>query len=146
MPATGREISRRTLLLALAATTARADDPAQEGWEMVTRLAAALGRGDAADFLGGCDRAMPGYDTLRVNVSALTAQVDANSGIDPVRNEGDGQSRELEVDWTLRLVDRTGLGRITNRRENVKCRVAKRGKSWKVVLLEPVGFFAPPSA
>src|SRR4051794_25016323 len=105
MPATGRKISRRALLLAgVTASAAFAEDAAGQAWEVVARLAAALGRGDAADFLGACDRRMAGYDTLRANVTALAAQADANSGIDPLRNEGDDGARTIEVDWTLRMV------------------------------------------
>jgi len=148
MPAIGPEIPRRSLLLfGVAAGVLRAaGDPADDVWDMVTRLAGALGRGDASDFLGLCDSKMPDYETLRTYVEALTASYDANSGIDPVRNEGDDRARSVEMDWSLRLVDRTGLGRVTERRANVKARLEKRGRAWKFVGLDPISFFAPPSA
>jgi hypothetical protein len=148
MPAIGPEIPRRSLLLfGVAAGALRAaGDPAGDVWDMVTRLAGALGRGDASDFLGLCDSKMPDYETLRTDVEALTASYDANSGIDPVRNEGDDRARSVEMDWSLRLVDRTGLGRVTERRANVKARLEKRGRMWKFVGLDPISFFAPPSA
>jgi hypothetical protein len=137
---------RAAALLTICAARALAADPAQEAWEIVTTMAAALGRADPGEFLSVCDAAMPGYATLRANVVALVAQADADSGIDPVRNTGDDHAREVEADWQLHLVDRSGLDRVTRRRENVKLRLEKRGRKWKVIAVEPVGFFAPLSA
>jgi hypothetical protein len=128
------------------AVLARAADPAAEAWEVITGLAAALGRGSDVSFLSLCDPQMPGYSTLQANISALVVAADVASGIDPVRNEGDNSARDVEVDWQMRIVDRSGLDRITERRETVRCRIEKRGRGWKVVKLEPVAFFAPPSA
>src|SRR5512143_3172204 len=127
MPATGREISRRTFCIGAASALVWAADPAADAWELVTRLAAALGRSNAGEFLEACDPAMPGYADLRVNVNALVAEADAESGIDPVRNEGDTRARDLEVDWSLHLTARAGILRATDRRSNVKLRVEKRG-------------------
>jgi hypothetical protein len=146
MPATARRLSRRALLFGAAATLARAADPAQDAWEFVTGLAAALERSNASDFLRACDPAMPSYADLRANVAALVAQADAESAIDPVRNEGDDRSRNLEVDWSLHLTARSELLRATDRRSNVKLRIEKRGRVWKAVAIEPVAFFRPPSA
>ncbi len=146
MPATGPEITRRAAIAALCVAGARAADSAQEVWGLVTTMAAALGRGDAGEFLSVCDAGMPGYAALRANIIALTAQVDAESGIDPVSNSGDGAAREIEIDWQLHLVDRTGLQRVTRRRSTIQCRCQKRGRKWKMVSIEPAAFFAPPSA
>ena len=146
MPATGLEITRRTALLMFCAARAIAADPSQEVWEVITTLASALGRGDAGEFLSVCDSAAPGYAALRANVSALVAQAEIESGIDPVANTGDDGRRDIIVDWQLRLVDRSGLERVTNRRQTVRCVLQKRGRNWKVLSLEPVGFLAPLSA
>ncbi len=145
MPATGHELTRRALLALGAAALARAADPAAEAWEVVTAMAAALGRGSDGEFLAVCDASLPGYATLRGNIAALVATAEIESGIDPVTNEGDGAARLLEVDWLLHLVER-GFGRVTRRRQVVKCRMEKRSRKWKVVALEPVAFFAPLSA
>jgi len=146
MPVTGREISRRAFALVCAAAVARGADPAQDAWDVVTRLAALLAAANATEFLDACDSGMPGYSDLRVNVSALVAQAEVESGIDPVRNEGDAAARDIEVDWSLRLVGRAGLDRVTSRRASVRLRLVKKGRSWKVTALDPVAFFAPPSA
>jgi hypothetical protein len=152
MPATGRRISRRTLLaqggLAVGglAMSARADDAAAEAWDVLTRMAAALGRGNANEFLRFCEPSLPGYPVLRTNVTALAQQAEAESSIDPVRNEGNDSTRDLEVNWSLRLVGRSGIGRVTNRRTTVTVRLARRTRGWRAVELAPVDFFAPPSA
>ena len=140
-------MTRRAAILAICgAAPAFAADPAQDVWEVVTAMAAALGVADPGAFLAACDSGMPSYQTLRANISALVAQADIESGIDPVRNEGTDTAREVEVDWQLQLIDRSGLQRVTRRRENIKLRFEKRGRKWKVVSLEPVAFFAPLSA
>jgi hypothetical protein len=139
-------MTRRAAILVICAAPALAADPAQDVWEIVTAMAAALGVADPGAFLAACDSGMPSYQTLRANVSALVAQADVESGIDPVRNEGTDTTREVEVDWQLQLVDRSGLQRVTRRRENIKLRFEKSGRKWKVVSLEPVRLFAPLSA
>jgi hypothetical protein len=139
-------MTRRAAILVICAAPALAADPAQDVWEVVTAMAAALGVADPGAFLAACDSGMPSYQTLRANVSALVAQADVESGIDPVRNEGTDTTREVEVDWQLQLVDRSGLQRVTRRRENIKLRFEKSGRKWKVVSLEPVRLFAPLSA
>jgi hypothetical protein len=145
MPATGHELTRRAVLALAVAASARAADPAQEVWDVVTAMAAALGRGSDGEFLAACDSSLAGYAELRGNVAGLVAAAEVESGIDPVKNEGDAAARVLEVDWLLHIVER-GLDRVTRRRQVVKCRIEKRSRKWKVVALEPVAFFAPPSA
>jgi hypothetical protein len=143
MPATGPDRTRRALLLGFTAVLARAADPAAQAWDVVAGLAAALGKRSDVEFLAWCDPRLPGYSTLRSNVSALVVASDVESGIDPIKNEGDDRKRDLEIDWTMRLIDRSGLGTVTERRETVRCGIEKRGRGWKVVRLEPVAFFAP---
>jgi hypothetical protein len=136
--------SRRAILVLLTAAPLRGDDPAQEVWDLLTAMAAALGDGNAALFLRSFDSGMPGYEDLRVAVNALVVRAEVESSIDPVQNTGDNRRRTLEVDWTMRLVDRTGLEHITERRATVKCGLEKEGKKWKVVAFAPSNFFAPP--
>lgn len=146
MRATAPELTRRALLAGLTPILARAADSAEDAWEVVIAMASALGRGADGEFLAVCEPALPGYEALRANVAALVAAADVESAIDPVKNTGGGAARDLEVDWLMSLVDRGGLGRVTRRRQVVKCRMEKRGRRWKVVSLEPAAFFAPPSA
>ena len=121
----------------------RAADASQETWELIAKMAAALGTGDAGEFLGACDPDMTGYAALRTNITALVAQWQVESAIDPIRNEGDDRAREVEVDWQLQLADRTGLDRVTRRRQSVKLRIEKQSRKWRVVAIEPAAFFTP---
>jgi hypothetical protein len=146
MPAIAPEPTRRALLAAGLAAIARAADPSTEAWEVVTDMATALGRGSGTEFLAFCDPGAPGYAVLRSNVAALLAAAEVESGIDPVENSGDDNARVVRADWQLHLIDRTGLGRVTRRREVVTFRMEKRARRWKVTALTPAAFFAPPSA
>jgi hypothetical protein len=137
--------SRRAVLAALLAAPLCADDPAQEVWDLLAAMAAALGSGDAALFLRAFDPAMPGFQDLRLAVTGLLARSEVESSIDPVQNTGDGRRRTLEVDWQMHLVDRAGAGHITERRATVKCGFEKQDKKWKVISFAPPDFFAPPS-
>ena len=74
---------------------------------------------------------------------ALVRDWDVQSSVDLEENQGDDQARDLELSWTLRVVDRTGGVRSSRREEHVKCRVEKRGRKWKIVLFEPMALFAP---
>jgi len=144
-------MTRRTLLAASLAARLRADS-ADDAWEVITSAARALteatslpppNRGTAAAFLDYFDRKMSGYETLRANAMALVAQADLRSTIDLVSNEGGDRSREMELDWSLRMVDpATGIT-SKNREEHVKCRVEKQGKKWRIVAFEPLALFAP---
>ncbi|SPF51786.1 conserved exported hypothetical protein [Candidatus Sulfopaludibacter sp. SbA4] len=130
-------------------------DSADDAWELVASAARALveatalpppSRGNASAFLSFFDPKMPGYETLRTNVTALIEQSDLESTLDPVSNDGDDRTRTLEVDWELRMMD-PGTSVVSARRqERIKCRVEKQGRKWRIVSLEPLSFFAPPHA
>src|SRR5690349_285264 len=98
MPAIGRDRSRRALLClgaCIVSGVGRAANSADECWDVVAKMAAALGTGDPGEFLGVCDPGATGYETLRINVNALVAQVDVESAVDPIRNAGGDARREL---------------------------------------------------
>ena len=145
-------MTRRVLLLASLAAGLRADSE-DDTWELVASAARALveatalappNRGSAAPFLSYFDPKMPGYETLRNNVTALIEQVDLHSTIDPLGNEGTDQARQLKLNWLLTMTD-PGTSVISTRREEViQCRLARQGRKWRIVSLEPVSFFAPP--
>ena len=89
---------------------------------------------------------MPGYAKLRENVTALIAQGEVQSLIDPLENEGDDRRRTVEFQWTLRMQRGQEQSASCARREQVvKCKVEKRGGKWRIVELEPIEFFAPAS-
>ena len=84
-------MTRRSLLLASLAAGLRADSE-DDTWELVANAARALveatalappNRGSSVPFLSYFDPKMPGYETLRDNVTALIEQVDLQSGHRP---------------------------------------------------------------
>jgi murein L,D-transpeptidase YcbB/YkuD len=135
---------RRTLLALPFAMRLRAD-AAREVWDLLAAAASALSEGNAAAFMDCFDPKMPGYESLRADVAALVLEAEPRSSIEMVTNRGDGQTRALEADWLLDIVQRQGSMGSTRREERVKVRAAKAGKRWRIVAFEPAGFFAPPN-
>ncbi len=150
-------MTRRTLLALPFALTLHADS-AREVWDLLGDAATALSNGDAPGFMEAFDPKMPGYDKLRADVEALVQESEPNpqgleSGregifcsIGPVSEKGDDHARELELDWILDIRQRQRAMGATRRRQNVKIRVEKQGKQWRIVSFDPAGFFAPPDA
>jgi murein L,D-transpeptidase YcbB/YkuD len=134
-------MTRRALLLIPFAARLQADS-AQQVWDLFTSMASALSEGDASAFLNAFDPAMPGYEALRVGVTALLREAEVQSSIELVEEEGDDGSRA--VDWLVHIVDRQDGAVAERRQERVKCRVEKSGKKWRIASLEPLQFFAPP--
>jgi hypothetical protein len=151
-------MTRRMVLLSslasLARNTLRADS-AQQVWDLFGDIAASLSAANPEAFLTAFDKAMPGYQKLSDEVNALVRMFDVQSSVEFNKNEGDDQKREVEADWLmiLRPVENgtfaspKGEVPATAQREQVlKCTVAKQGRKWKMVTIEPVEFFAPPAA
>jgi hypothetical protein len=93
---------------------------------------------DAGPFLDRFDPNMPGFATLRDEIQALVSAGPVGSVIDFVSDDGDNQSRALELDWVLEIADQEP------RRQILKCSIERRGKKWKITKLEPIEFFKPP--
>jgi len=121
-----------------------ADPPPQSVIDLFTAIAAALSEGNAVAFLKPFDRAMKDYPKLEADIVALTAQVDVQSSIDFLKDEGDDQARTVELDWFLETRSRQDTGPLERRRERVTCRLARDKKSWKITSLDPVELFRPP--
>ncbi|MBZ5624566.1 MAG: hypothetical protein LAQ69_38575 [Acidobacteriia bacterium] len=145
MPAIGPEFTRRALLFAALAAPLRADS-ADQVWDLISSMASALGNGHAAEFLSVFDPAMPGYQELRGNVTALLSQTEVQSSIDLVSNEGDDRSRTVEIDWLLTMTGSVEVSGAARRQGHVKCRFEKQGRRWRIAGMEPLAFFAPPRA
>ncbi len=136
-------MTRRALLVAFAVFPLRADD-AQQIWDLFTQLASALSEGNTDTFLQPFDHAMPGYEDLRAEVTALLAQSQVKSSIELLSDEGDDRARTVEWDWFLEIVGQQDSPTITRRRERVRCRLVKQKKKWRITSIEPLAFFAPP--
>ncbi|HEY1239882.1 MAG TPA: hypothetical protein VGF16_04960 [Bryobacteraceae bacterium] len=137
-------MTRRGLLLTGLACALRADD-ADQIWEVFTGMAAALSESKPEEFMQAFNSAMPGYDDLRRNVTALLLAYDAHSSIELVDETGDGAVRTLQLDWFLQLVEKQDTAaRLTRRREPVRCQLVKN-KKWRISSFEPLTLFAPPA-
>jgi hypothetical protein len=143
MPATAPDIARRTFLATLAAPLMAG--PEQEVLDLFTALASALSEGNGLAFLDRVDHSMPDYEKLERSILALVAQNELLAAIDVIENEGDDQTRAVQVDWILQIRAREETGPLVRRRETVKCRLARLKKKWKVASLDPISFFSPPS-
>ena len=135
-------MTRRTLLLCIPAAVCRGADPSQEVWDLLTQVASALSERNPAAFLAAFDPAMPGYEKLREHVTALLRNADVQSAIERESDEGDGQSRTVELSWLLRIRPETEVTASTRREQKVKCRVEKAGRKWRIVSFEPLDLFA----
>jgi hypothetical protein len=150
-------MTRRTLLALPFAMRLRAD-AARDVWDLLGDAASALSEGDATGFLDCFDPKMPGYERLSEDVTALvrespppsrgaaTQRGGISCSIELVSDQGDDQTRALEVDWILDIRQVQGSIGATRRQERVKIRAAKTGKKWRIVAFEPAGFFAPPDS
>jgi len=134
---------RRLLLLAFVASAVGAD-PRQEIYDLLGSMASGLSEGDAGQFLRAFDPSMKGYAELAANVRALVEQTDVLSAVELVEESGDEQHRNVTVDWLLQLGDKQNRAAAARRQQNIKCRLEKQKKRWRIVSIEPLEFFAPP--
>ncbi len=137
-------MTRRAILLALAAARAVAADPAREVWDALSAMANALTESDATTFLFYIDPSMPGFDSFRLAIRGLLNEVEINSSISPIENEGDAHTRTLVVDWSMHLMDLNGAEEVTTREANVTMKLVRRRARWKVISFQPADFFRPP--
>src|SRR5438132_2875986 len=94
---------RCLLLLFMPVAFGWGADPAQEVWDLLTQVASALSERNPEAFLGAFDPAIPGYRKLRENVTALLRNAEVQSAIELESDEGNAQSRTLELAWLLRI-------------------------------------------
>ena len=135
---------RRLLLLAFVATVVLAD-PRQEIYDLIGTMASGLSEANAGQFLKAFDPSMKGYADLEKNVRALVEQADVVSTIELVEDSGDDQQHSVTVDWLLQIAPKQDGAALTRRQQNVKCRLEKQKKKWRIVSLEPLEIFAPPT-
>jgi hypothetical protein len=136
-------MTRRLLLMLSLAACCRAADPAREVLDLVADAAASLSAGNVSLFMKAFDPAMAGYATLRENVTGLIAQGEVQSLIEPLEDEGDDRRRVDQFQWTLRWKSGEDSASFARREQVVTCKVEKQGSKWRIVALEPIGFFAP---
>jgi len=112
--------------------------------DTISAMASALSENNPDSFLENVDKNMPGYERLKSNVQALTAQADIHSGIDQVTEEGD----EVTVNWEMRIEPLGDLPNVQSERrvETLHLKFVQDGKRWKLAGLDHIEFFGPPRA
>jgi hypothetical protein len=135
-------IVRNTILVAAALACLYADAQS-EVTDLVASMAAALIEVNVPKFMDAFDKNMPDYDRLRNQIDALTNQADVSSSIEPLKNEGDGKKRSVDLDWLLEVRSLLQDGPIVRRREVIHCELERQKQGWKIVSLKPIEFFAP---
>ena len=134
---------RRLFFLVFAACSVLAD-PRQEVYDLLASMASGLSEGNSGQFLQAFDQSMKGYAEFAANIRALVDQTDVLSAIELVDDVGDAEHRTVTVDWLLQLADKQDRAVVTRRQQNIKCRLEKQKRKWRIVSLEPLAFFAPP--
>ena len=129
-------MKRLPTLLLIAAALATAQTP-EAVLNLFQTAAQALADRDVPKFLEQFDAGMKDFDVLRQRVTLLVASEGAESSIEVVSDDGDGQRRVMEIDWLLRV----GTG--ASKRRVLKFTAERRGRAWKITSLEPVEFFGP---
>jgi hypothetical protein len=119
-------------------------DSAQEVHDLFQNAAQALSDRNTDGFEGAFDSSLPGYAKLRGDVAALLKASDTQSTIEWEKNEGDDQTRSVQLNWLLEITERGGAGAVTHRRARVQCQLRKKAGAWRMVSFAPADFFAPP--
>jgi hypothetical protein len=136
-------VRRRALLILLAGGLFA--DTRQDLIDVFGGMASALSEGDAETFLRAIDPAMPDYGRFADNVRALAAQNDLSSSIEIAKQEGSDTVQVVELDWLMEIRGKDQNHILVRRQSTVNCRLERRGRKWRVVSVDPPGFFAPPS-
>jgi hypothetical protein len=136
---------RRFLLACLAPIRLRAADSFD--WAaFFGQLSAALSESNARAFLRQFDQGMKGYGELELAIHALVSQYAVGNEIEKLGESGEGNAREMELDWFLEILDKDTQMALVQRRMRVKCTVTKKGRQWRITSFEPLALFSLPSA
>jgi hypothetical protein len=139
-----RAIVRSTGVLTCLVISSLIADTHDEIVDVIGNMANALSTVNAPKFMDAFDKSMPGYETLKSNVTALANQSEITSSIEIVKEDGDDNKRVLDLDWYLEIRSLLPDGPIERRREVVHCELVRKDKKhWKIVSMQPMNFFAP---
>lgn len=142
----------RSIALVCIATVFACADAHDDVIDVVTSMAGALSEnGDravartanVAKFMSVFSKAMPDYDTLENNVTALVNSGGVSSSVQPLTEDGSDQMYKIDLDWLLEIRSLEQDGPMVRRRQVVHCELRKENKHWKIVALMPIDFFAP---
>ena len=139
---------RRLFLLTIAGAlaAAAATDAQQQVFDLFTKIAAGLSDDDPAIFVEAIDPNMPRFRDLRAELTALAGEANLTNSIEVMSDTGDDTHRDEEVDWLLEIVSKSDSHTVERRHKALKFRLERKGKKWKIVGLDPLDFFVPPTA
>jgi len=113
--------------------------------DLLRALTDGLSQNNGVGFLDHFDHSMPDYYQLERYIDALAANYELSCSVDITKQEGDDQAQTAELDWFLEIHPRGPIGEVERRRQNVKIRLERRKKKWKIMAIEPITLFAPPA-
>ena len=111
-------------------------DSAQDVHDLLENAARGLSDRKADVFEAAFDKPLRVAPLLRAN--------DTQSTIEFEKNEGNDQSRSVQLNWLLEITERGGAGAVTRRRAKVQCQLRMTAGGWRIVSFAPAEFFAPP--
>ncbi len=111
---------------------------------VVSEMAASLTAASPWAFIRLISREAPQREDLSTKVQALVTGYEISSSIEILSESEEGASAKLELDWYLKLTSRGVSPSLVQRRERVQVSFERKGKNWRVTLLEPVALFALP--
>ena len=127
---------RRIFLVAPLFVVPSMADIRQDLNDLFGSMAAALSDSNPELFLRAIDPSLPDYERFAENVRALAARGKLSSSIEIMSLEGSDEAQQVELEWVL---DIAGV----RRQATVKCRLERKKKQWRIVALDPAGFFVP---
>lgn len=119
--------------------------PAESIFDVLASMASALSAGNPMAFMGAISRRLPDYEKLQADVTGLTEQASVLSSVEILKDEGSASKRQVEADWFLEIRPKEPSAPLERRRRTLRIEFAIEGQRWKIVSLEPAGFFGPAS-
>lgn len=128
-------------MLAVIVSLAALADTHADVVDLFAQMAAALSDDNAAQFMKAFDRNLAEYGRLETQITALLANSEVASSVEPLKDEGDERKRDIELDWYLELRSRVRGGPLVQRRAVIYCQLEKQGKHWRITSMKPMEFF-----
>jgi hypothetical protein len=136
---------RRLFSIAIIAACLAQATVTEELTGLFASMASGLSDANPGEFLRAIDPAMPGYGQLAGSIRALATQNAVSCSIEITSQKGDDHTQEVELQWLLEI---KGIGEssvLVRREAVVKCKLERQKKKWRIVALDPIGFFAAPA-
>ena len=134
-----QSLTRRTFFFALVSFQVVADESGDRTaiTEMFAAVAASLSEDNPSAALKWFDPSMSSIGQLRAALFALVEKYEVSSAISILSIE----NGNVVLDWFLELKSRGSFAPVVRRRADIKCQIVKKGKSWRIISLDPIQFF-----